>query len=199
MLGVEISRTGPDVGIAINRIADAVQEEQAHALFEAAEYLAGEIRETAMRLHPDGSGQLPRSFRAQLLSVGKDQVAAIAGSDLVYADYRDRGGTIYPHKQYLAIPLKFAGLPRGIWPRDMGKLKFIPRKGKNPLLAGASSEGRAGSPFSKNRNKIRPLFVLVRRVTQRGSGYLQEALDGASGTLEEMIAVLHEAAIGRAS
>lgn len=187
MVGIEVKQTGPvNIGLLIDKLAKANEAGQVKSLFAGAEFLAGELRAKVQELHVTGAGALARSFRAQLLSSGKGKVQAIAGSELVYAGIRDRGGTIFPHKKYLAIPLSFAGLPRGIWPRDMGKLKFIPRKGKNPLLVGVTSEGTG-----KGKKKIRPLFVLVKKVTQRGSNYLDLVASESMGELESLMVAMH--------
>lgn len=101
------------------------------------------------------SGNLRDSFQGKVFT-GTDQVTVMVGSDLPYARSQEYGGTIFG-KPWLAVPLPSAlgssGIPAYPNLRSIPDLRFIKRKGKNPLMA------RVGKGF------FIPMYVLVHSVT----------------------------------
>ncbi len=106
-----------------------------------------------------GTGELSKSMQVVFLP-GPPMVLELT-STKPYARIQDLGGTIRSSRPNgkLAIPLSFAGVPRGKWPRDWarGDLVALDRPGQNPLLMRAMD--------------WKPMYVLVDEVTLKGVGY----------------------------
>lgn len=144
------------------------------AVLRAAQFATGEIRRTLYSRDITSRGGLARSFRERLVAEGGDIVGAESYSDLVYARIQEEGGTILPRvRKTLAVPLSFAKVAPGKWPRHFPKegpqaLHLIPRPGKPPLLAQVR-KNKKGETLS-----VKPIFVLVPKVTLKPQGYIAE-------------------------
>lgn len=168
------------VEIAMQTLAEALPEQLAARVLEAAQHTAGECRVEVMETFPSGkTGALPRSFRETFLGSEGGVHTAAAFSDLIYARILDEGGTILPKSvRKLAVPLSSANIPIGKWPRHWGKdeLKLIPRRNGGAILATVSGRGR-----------VQPKYVLVDKVQIDGRHYLERAAARAQPGIEEII------------
>lgn len=161
-------------GLFFRRKFDAVDAALAGGVLDAAIYQEGILRRVVVRETRDGTGRLPRSFKARMLS-GSGRVSAGVLSSLEYAAIQDVGGVIKPKTQKnLAIPLK--RLPAGKWPRDFGDQLTLIRSRKGNLILAKIRRGR-----------IDPYFVLKPSVRIPGKQYLAQAQDeGADGVAERL-------------
>ena len=141
----------------------------------AAQIVVDEIKAEVRQSFRDQSGRLEDSWKVQVQEVGGDRVTAAAVTDAPYALIQNTGGTILPRGNRLAIPLPGADVPRGKWPRDFprGALFKITSKRGNELLMSTTTK--------------RPMFVLKNRVTLRGTGYLDRAIDAAEPRITELV------------
>ena len=163
----------------LNRMGDEVAEAQAQGVLQAADFLAGVIREVVIERSPGGKGGLARSWRAELTVDDREEVAAEVYSDLVYAGIQDRGGTIRPKtRKNLAIPLR--PMPIGKWPRHFGagQLTLIRSRRGNLLLVEAEA---------LKRGEIRPVFVLKKEVQIPAKNYLAEAEKRAEPEMTDIL------------
>lgn len=189
MASITFDRNGTKVGLAIAMMSGRLEAESARIVLEAAEHVAGTIREVVYDKFPEGrTGALGRSFKPVFLGRDDHGVSAAASSDLVYARIQDEGGTVVPKTtKALAIPLK--RLPVGKWPRHFakGELTLIPGKnGKASILAKVSKGG-----------KVDPMFVLVRSVRIPGRHYLDAAAELAGPGVEEIMSQGYARAIDK--
>lgn len=161
---------------------EAVRKEITKFGLEAALIAEAEMRrQVVILLADDPTGALARSIRRELVRSVDGEIEVHVGPHTVYARIQDEGGTVTPHKVYLAIPIPGAGVRKGKWPRDWGKkdLAFIKRPGKDPVL------------FSKTL--ARPVYVLKKRVTLKGVGYIRATELAIREELESKIATGLEA------
>lgn len=126
-------------------------------------------------------------------------------STLPYAGIHDTGGTIYPKKKYLAIPLDKDARNRG-WPRTWKgnpELKFgFSDAGNAFLYTPQSAEERKASQKArrlkakkskaKSNKKMPPLagkprFILKKSVTLKGTQYMDKAAKAASGEISKIM------------
>ena len=186
-MGVVITRdTATD---AIKKTKEALPPTIRKRLLQAAQHLEGEIRSTIMSEMRGRTGALPRSFRARLLTTEGRVYSAGVFSQLVYARIQNDGGVIVPKSvKNLAVPIMSGkNLPVGKWPRHFGygDLQLIVRKGKPPLLAKVS------------KKRITPLFVLLKRVSIRGSHYLERSAASSETKINEILGKGIEADISK--
>jgi len=175
-------------------------EEIKRRMLLAAEHTVGEIR-TVIYSKMKGRGGLARSFRATFMQAtgftegggfGGMIAGAAAVSDQIYAGIQDQGGTIRPRTgQFLAIPLKGAGVPPGKWPRHFPAGSLF-RVGK---VLGMST-GTVGSSGNRKNSKAgwRPLFALAKQVYIKPHHYLEEAAAKAEDGIAEILGQGIEAA-----
>ena len=148
-----------------NRLGRTFPTEIAKGLFQAAEFVAGALREeiNAFTSASNGpkSGALSRSFRPTVLVKG-DKLRVGVYSSLPYARIQDQGGTIVPvNAKALAVPL--TNTARRLTPRQMPGLVLIKTKGKALLV------------LPTKKGKITPQYVLKQSVTLRGHFYIEKA------------------------
>lgn len=147
---------------------------------------AAEVLEEAIvasirsNLNRDPTGAMERSVTRRVLADEEGRVIIKVGPTVPYAEIHDRGGTIEPHGDKLAIPLSFGPAPRGTWPRDVPDLFALNIPGKpNPFLVRRSGPGQ-----------LEFWFVLVDQVDIPARGYLQEAM--AKADEPARVAILKE-------
>lgn len=145
-------------------------------VFRAALYTAGVIRKTVYSVFRVRTGSLARSFNATFIGKRDGGFSAGVYSDLVYAGVQEVGGTIYPKRKYLAIPLPSANIPIGKWPRHFTDLFLIKSKAGNLILAQKGGKG-----------KIRPMFVLKQQVYVPPKGYIEQSAEEAGPEIERII------------
>lgn len=174
-IGIEIVSNVTEV---MERIEGGMPKGMEKGMLRAAEFVVGEIRREIFDKFPDGrTGELARSYKAQLLKSGKKVVAG-ALSDLVYAGIQDRGGTINAKGKMLAIPVgKGRLLPVGTGPRDVPGLSLIKGKG---------AEGGLLAKVKKN-GKMDVYFVLRSSVTLKGRKYLEAAREKSKDTVKQVL------------
>jgi hypothetical protein len=152
------------------RVGDRLKPAIAKGCLRGAQHASGEIRKT-LYATTEGRGGLARSFRERLVDEG-GVFGAESYSELVYARIQEEGGTILPRtRKSLAVPLPFAKVAPGKWPRHFPQegpqaLHFIPRKGRAPLLAQVKKNAK-GETVS-----VKPIFVLLKRVTVKPQRYI---------------------------
>jgi len=152
---------------------------------KAAMVATGEIRDQLQAIK-GGRGGLARSFRERLVSRKGDEISAESYSNLIYAKIQNDGGTITPKSgKALAVPMKFANVAPGKWPRhfpDTGsqRLYFIRRAGKPPILAQLKG-------VTRGVKSVLPIFVLLPRVTLRAKHYLEEAAKRVEPEIEQIL------------
>lgn len=177
------TREGGDLALILSSLAGRIDDETAALVMRAAQHAVGEVRSVLYEVFPEGrTGGLARSFREVFLGRDADgAVSAAVTSDLVYARIQDEGGTITPKTvKNLAVPLK--RLPVGKWPRHYGKdeLTLIRSKRGNMILAKVTKT-------KGGKDRIDPHFVLVKRVTIKGRGYIAIAAARARPGIEEIL------------
>jgi hypothetical protein len=156
-----------------NKMADLLYELGANsdkaisiALLRCAQFAEGQIKRTIKKVFKPGTGNLMRSFKAQMLTESGDVISAGAISDLVYAGIQDQGGIIYPKSvNNLAVPTD--DVPLGKWPRDYPKdaFDFAPSLFGNP--------DRTGWLISKDTDEV--MFTLMKKVEITGEDYIADA------------------------
>lgn len=162
----------------IAKVGRAVETDLANLALKAARAFEGPLRREIMtRLAQSPTGALSRSVRSVLVEKGGNIAGAIAGTDTVYAEIQDEGGTIHAKDRRLAVPLRRVPNPppKGKWPRDWSPtdpLFLLPRPGRDPLLV---------SPTKG------PQYVLKTSVTLQGVGYRDAALKAAGADVEAII------------
>jgi hypothetical protein len=163
-----------------NKMADLLYELGANsnkavslALLRCAQHAEGEIKRTAQKTFKPGTGNLMRSFKAQMLQETGDNLSAGAVSDLVYAGIQNEGGTIRSSRgpgKFLAIPLANRDIPLGKWPRDYPK--------------GALHVGIAPIPYRLGLVLMdangRVMFNLARKVKLEATHYIETAQEASS-------------------
>lgn len=155
-----------------------------NSTLRAAEEVAGNVRrEVIKRLAKDPTGNLARSFRPSLVQKSKRKMVAGVFSDVVYAEIQDQGGTIFPKKKKLAVPLPGAPVPRGKWPRDFARGELF----------------RMGSVLAKarKRGKAIPMFALVSSVRIRGVQYIDAAILASNQGVEKILVKMGDLTISR--
>lgn len=163
----------------VERHWDVVDQLLPQIVLEMAEYAEGEMRSIIMeRLNKDPTGAMARSVRSEAIE-GTDgsPMAMIVGPTVPYGEIQDQGGEIIPHGLYLAVPLPFAGVPRGKWPRDWapGDLVFVDRGGRSPLLAYVGGGG------------FEPKYVLKESVVLEGVRYVAATEEATASEAEKIL------------
>ena len=172
---IRVDLTGADPEALARRLAEEIPAGLARAVLRAGQDAEGELTAAVMEtLTKRPTGSLARSFRTTFRD--GPTPTAIAATDLPYAAIQDQGGVITPKRaRNLAIPLD--GIPRGMGPREYGApLHYVP-SAKGGYLADA---------------KGRPRFLLRKRVTITGAGFVALAL----ARLEERLPAIAEAELG---
>lgn len=174
---IVISHDARRVGLELEGMRARMSRSIEEGALSAAEHCSNVLRRVTRRLHPKGSGKLANSFTPSVTK-RSGKVRAGAFSSEPHANVRNEG---VPGKAWDGTPKNVSKLAIPIFgtvgrPRDYD-LKVIPRPGKNTLLATVV-----------NGELQTPMFVLVDRVIQAGSGYLRVARDEAKeGVLEALM------------
>lgn len=154
---------------------------------------------------PRRSGALARAEGYEMKSNGLGFVIGVIksekGKKLAYANFRDKGGTIVPHKKKMlawALPgnptvteAGVSGISAGAVRRDPSQYKFhrtfIMRSRRNPsnlvvveTLQPPVYRQTGGVRTLVQRGQYRPLWVLAPSVTQEGSGYFTDTIGNAN-------------------
>jgi hypothetical protein len=171
------------IDLLIAATGGEIRTELINLTMRAARVAEAEMKkQIIMLLAGKTTGELHRSVRPDLVKQSGDEIVVIVGPHKIYARIQDQGGVVYPKKKYLAIPLPFANVRKGKWPRDWGPddLVFINRdkKGKDPLLALKTGKGR-----------IEPKYALKRSATLKGVHYVDAT---AKASEEEMRQIVSE-------
>lgn len=172
---------GDMVGISIqtDAWANAIPDAIAAGEFDAAVHAGEVIGEVVRGTFPQGKGDLAESFLPPTMVDRGGRQVPVAASDLPYARIQDQGGDIEPTRaQYLTIPLTAEARSRRArdWPE--GDLTFITSKQGNKLLV----------KIIGGQKKIDPQYLLRKRVTLKGTGYLEEAAERAAPGVGEIMA-----------
>ncbi len=143
------------------------------ALLTCAQHAEGQIKEEAQKTFEPGTGNLMRSFKAQMLSKKGSTLTAGAVSDLIYAGIQNDGDTIRSSRgpnKYLAIPMPGRDIPLGKWPRDYPK---------GALQIGiAPPPYRLGLVLMDSTGQI--MFNLAKKVEIKGKKYIEKAQEKSS-------------------
>lgn len=143
------------------------------ALLACAQHAEGQIKEEAQKTFEPGTGNLMRSFKAQMLSKKGSTLTAGAVSDLVYAGIQNDGGTIRSSRgpnKYLAIPMPGRDIPLGKWPRDYPK---------GALHIGiAPIPYRLGLVLMDSTGQV--MFNLAKKVKLKPKKYIEKAQEKSS-------------------
>tara|TARA_Y100000593_G_scaffold86609_1_gene165651 strand:- start:2893 stop:3483 length:591 start_codon:yes stop_codon:yes gene_type:complete len=166
------------------------------ALLRCAQHAEGEIKRVAQKTFKPGTGNLMRSFKAQMLDKKGSTLSAGALSDLVYAGIQNEGGTIRSSRgpnKYLAIPMPNRDIPLGKWPRD------YPRGALHVGIAPIPY--RLGLVLMDSTGQV--MFNLAKEVKLKPKKYIEEAQEKSSKEwpriFNERLAELADAAQTKAS
>ena len=154
------------------------------ALLRCAQHAEGEIKRTAQKTFNPGTGNLMRSFTAQMLAKKGDTLSAGAVSNLVYAEIQNDGGTIRSSRgpgKNLAVPAKGRFKPPAPWPSDFNDdaFSFIPSKkpGITGILVEKLAKGQTGK-FGKGLGRW--MYTLMPEVTIKSTRYIERAKEKSS-------------------
>lgn len=161
------------------------------ALFRCAQHAEGEIKRTLQKTFKPGTGNLMRSFTAQMLSKKGSTLTAGAVSDLVYAEIQNDGGTIRSSRgpsKFLAYPV--VDMPVGQWASDTPDLH----------VGIAPYPSKLGLVLMDSSNRV--IFNLAKKVTIKPTKYLEKAQESSSKEwsriFNERLAELADAAAQKA-
>lgn len=162
----QVDVAGPDLAVFMDDLAKQFPEEAERIAIAIADVAAQNIRAQAnAKLTKDSTGELRDSVVKRILKTSKGRIEIWVGPTVIYAAIQNWGGVIEPVMvTKLAVPLSFAQVPKGLWPRDWpGKLNVIPRIGKDALLAVVG------------KGVFEPKYVLKSEVVIPATLYLNEA------------------------
>lgn len=173
------------IGLEVNgekKMADLLYELGANAnkaisiaLLRCAQHAEGEIKRTVGKTFEPGTGDLRRSFKAQMIQETGDELSAGAFSDLIYARVQNEGSGFLPGGviksnrgpgKNLAIPVEGEFSKPAPWPSSFGKdaFEFLPSKkpGVTGVLVERLSKGNLGKVkyILKPEVKIKPTYYI---------------------------------------
>ena len=106
---------------------------------------------------------------------GDDVIGAETGSNMEYAAIHEFGGVIVPvHSKFLIIPTKEALTPKGVeagWAVELKKAKMRDRA--------------LGIDSKKKESESEPLYLFVKKVTIKPTGYISKAMVAADEELRD--------------
>ena len=206
-----MARTG-DLGKFLDDVLGTWSDKKVFvAAFECAQTASLYIDIAARQKFTSGKGQLAGSFDPVPAVMSGTTLTAGAYSPLPYAGIREEGGTIkpIPPRKALAVPLTKKAINTGSplkWSSGKKLIYIPPKKGASSEAAGvfATIKGkvptrnkkrgrrRKGST-PKKKPQYEAQYMLRYSVTQRGSGYIEQAANQAAPEMEQIIgdAVMH--------
>ena len=178
MIGFEIGGSKESKAL-LDALGANADKATAAALFRCAQHADGEIKRVAQRVFKPGTGNLMRSFTAQMLSRQGETMSAGALSPSIYAEIQNDGGDITSSRgpgKNLAIPAKGRFSLPAPWPSSFAKdaFAFIPSKkpGITGILVERLAKGQTGD-FGKGLGRW--MYTLMPSVTIKPKKYIEEA------------------------
>lgn len=164
-----------------NHYTARLQKRLGGGLLKQGQYVAGEIRKKIRDRHAGGRSVMANSYNVVLVNSNGEIVGVEVMSTLPYAGIQNYGGVIKPKRgKYLTIPLTGAAKRRGA--REWTDLVFITSKKGNKLLATVKKAR------GNRKDKITPQYLLAKKSTIKGSGYLEAAADVAAPVVAAALA-----------
>lgn len=152
----------------------------AGAVLRAAHLTAGAIATVVLARFREGTGQLARSFPANVGFVQQSatEVSARTFSPLPHARIQDQGGVIRPRGHALTVPLTPEAEKRMARDWPAGQLRLVVLRGK-AFLVEVLGKGKGA--------QLRPQYVLKDQVTITGTGYIEQARKQAAPQVDAAI------------
>lgn len=122
------------------------------------------------RLRSSAPGSAPNVQRGQLRNTitfaPSTNLRSAAGTNVRYGAIQERGGVIRAKGKYLLVPVNDVAKRMSEDGKKMGKARFVPRPGRDPLLIGVDNvRNSIGQGKSAQHFNGQPVFVLKRSVT----------------------------------
>jgi hypothetical protein len=162
----------------VRRFGDDFTQKVLLAAEVAASAIRKEVADWTGKTSARKTGALARSFKPMIVTekdgFGDTRIAAGAYSNLKYAAIHEEGGPITAKGGALTIPITPQAQRRRA--RDWGdQLVLIRKPGHLPILA------------SKEGDRIKPQYILKKRVYISGKGYIAKAAEASRDEVEAII------------
>ena len=170
----------------VRRFGDDFTQKVLLAAEVAASAIREEVADWTGKTSARKTGALARSFKPMIVTekdgFGDSRIAAGAYSNLKYAAIHEDGGPITAKGGALTIPITPQAQRRRA--RDWGdQLVLIRKPGHLPILA------------SKEGDRIKPQYILKKRVYISGKGYIAKAREASKDEIEAILNDAVETAI----